>query len=56
MQGLTYAEAEKLTINLLQIRKLVNKKVDRKFIPLSKQANVAMENKRLVCIAIHDGY
>ena len=56
MQGLTYAEAEKLIINVLQIRKSVDKKEGRKFIPLSKPAKVALENKRLVCIPIHDGY
>ena len=56
MQGLTYAEAEKFIIDVLQIRKSVNKKGGRKFIPLSKQTKVALENKRLVCIPIHDGY
>ena len=56
MQGLTYAEAEKLIIDVLQMRKLVNKKGGRKFILLSKQAKVAVENKMLVCFPIHDVY
>ena len=56
MQGLTYAEAEKLITDVLQIWKLVNKKGGRKFIPLSKQAKVAMENKRLLCIPIRNAY
>ena len=56
MQGLTYAEAEKFIIDVLQIRKSVNKKGGRKFIPLSNQTKAALENKRLVCIPIHNGY
>ena len=48
MQGLMYAGAEKNIIDVLQVQKLMNKNGGKKFVPLSKHAKIAFENKTRV--------
>ena len=46
MQGLTYAQAEKKILDILKVRQAMNKKGGRKFISLSKNAKLAIQNQK----------